>query len=699
MKGERLDILSSLLKVKRFYVLFFSLVTSLLAEVQFAAKKIVYFPDNKVVILKDSASARDKDNLLTADSIFFFEDSSLLKAYGHAMLITGKDSFFGDSLYYNTKMRSGYAFNGYTLKEKGKIWGKESYKDSLDNIYIRRGFYTTCDKNPPHYYFQSTYMKVIKKEMAIAKPVILKVHNVPLFYVPFWMFPVKEGRKSGFLTPHIGYNSSSGKYFRNLAYYLVINNYMDVTFSLDLIENVGIKGNVDLIYKLYKKLSGEVQYSRAENLWSGRRDWAIKGWHRQTLSHGVSLSARFDYLSSYDYLNQYSETVVEWLKKEMYSYITLTKSTPPVPVTLTLDDRIKPDKKQRESLLPLIQYSLPALHFLNLRASGSIMRKRYEDSIRTYYRQGLANHITTSYNITLLHYIRLQTGAQVSTNILPKDSLMQSYTLQKGISMQSSIATTLYGFSLFGLPFLHIKKFVHVFSPQASFGYTPYIHNDSVFFQYGSRYTPGKYLSLRITNSFLAKKDSTSLKLLDLNLSASYNFEQKKWSNIPVYFSLSQKLPVKIRGSFTFSPDSMNINNTSIYLNSNFSLKLPVTSFNYIPAKNDSERTKTEKSHNRLSISINYTISQNQTFTTQTLGISSNFRITPSITGSYALSYDLERGKFLNRTLNIKKDLHCWALTFSYNRYGDIWDYSFRLFIKKIPDIKIDKGFVKDILP
>ncbi len=686
--------------MKRVYVLFLSFVSFVSAEVQFAAKKITYFPDEKLIILRDSAFARDGTNILKADSILFFEDSSLLKAYGHAQLITGKDSFFGDSLYYNTKRHSGYAFEGYTIKEKGKIWGKEAYKDSLDNIYIKHGFYTTCDRDTPHYYFQSAYMKVIKKEMAIAKPVILKVHSVPLFYVPFWMFPVKDGRKSGFLTPHIGYNSRSGKYFRNLAYYFVINNYMDITFSVDIVENVGIKGNIDLIYKVYKRLSGEVQYSRAENLWAGKRDWSVKGWHRQNLPHHIYLSARFNYLSSYDYLNQYSETVVEWLKKEMYSYLTITKTNTLFPFTVTIDDRVKPDRKKRESLLPLIQYSFPTLGFLNLRASGSIIRKRYSDSTNTFYRQASTNNISLSYNTTLFHYIRIQTGAQSSLNLLPTDSLMRGYTLQKSARVQTALATTLYGFSIFGVPFLHIKKFIHVFSPQISFGYTPYMHNDSVFFQYGSLYTPGKFLNIRITNSYIAKKDSGNIKLLDINLSASYNFAQKKWSDIPLFFSLSPTLPVKIRGNLVIDAHKGHINNVQLYTSSGFSIKLPRTSFKEVVREADSSESKNgHPTNNRLSMSFNYILSKNNNFISQTLGISSNFRITPSITGSYALSYNLQKGKFLNRSLNIKKDLHCWALTFSYNKYGEIWDYSFRLFIKKIPDIKIDKGFIKDILP
>ncbi len=678
-----------------FIVLLLFPFSFLYSEIHFGAKEVIYLPSEKIVILKDSAWTFDKNNHLNADSIIYFEDSSLLKAFGHAILITGKDSFIGDSLYYDTNRKQGYAFNGYTLKEKGKIWGDQAYKDSSNNIYIKHGFYTTCDAKVPHYYFQSSYMKVVNKEMAIAKPVILKVHDVPLFYVPFWMFPVKKGRKSGFLTPSVGVNSSSGKYFRNLAYYLVINNYMDATLSLDLVENVGIRGNIDFVYKLYKRLGGEIKYSRAQNLWSGQTEWSINGWHKQNLPYKAHLSAKFDYVSSYDYLNQYSESVVEWLKKEMYSYLTITRNIYPIPFTITLDDRLKPDRKTRESLLPLVQYYSPAMKFLNIRLSGNLIRKRYEDTVNVYYRQGISNNISASYNLNFLKYIRFQTGLNSSLNILPVDTSMNNYTLQKSMRLSGALATTLYGFSVFGMPFIKVKKFVHILSPQVSFGYTPSMKNDSVFFQYGSLYREGRSLSIHINNTFLAKTDSGKVKLLDLNLSSSYDFTNKKWSKVPVNFSLSDKLPVKIRGNFTYSIDSGKVYNPSVYMSSNFSIKLPRTSF----MAESSEDTQSIKNTNKLHASISYNISRMSTYTTQTIALSSGFRITPTVSGGFNISYDLEKGKYLNKSFNLKKDLHCWELTFSYNKYGDIWDYSFRLFIKEIPDIKIDKGFIKDLLP
>ncbi len=692
--------LSSLkpLKLPIFSLIFLVAFNSIFAQdVYFGAHILKYFPQKSEVVLKDSAWIKDAHNTLFADSIAYFQDLNLIKAYGKAVLITGKDTFYGDSLYYNTKSKTGFAFNGYTIKEKGKIWGSAAYKDSADNVYIMDGYYTTCDNNPPHYFFQAKYMKVIRKEMAIAKPVILRVHSVPLFIVPFWMFPVKKGRKSGFLTPHIGYNSHNGKYFKNLAYYFVINNYMDVTASLDVVENIGVRGNIDFVYKIYKRLGGEIEYSHAENFWPRKREWSVKGWHRQNLPWKITLQAKMDYVSSYDYFNQYSEATVEWLKRELYSYVTVQRSLSPIPFTLTIDDRLKPDQRTRISLLPSFQYSFPTFSFLNLRLSGGILRKRLQDSSSIKVYEGMRNNISLGYNHTLLHYIRLSTNLNSAINILPSDTSNSKFTLQKSVSMQAGLSTTLYGFSIFGFPLLKIKKFVHTMSPAVNISFVPTINNDTVTFQYGTLYLPGKNLNLSIHNTFVAKTDSGKIPIMTLNLSTGYNFERKKWNNIPVTFSLSERLPVKIRGNAIYNTETRSIENPSIIATSFIKLPLPQTSFE--SAISDTNSNAVHKFANNLNLNFNYTITKTELFTTQTTSVSGGFRLTPTLTGNFSLSYDLGHGKFLSRSMSIKKDLHCWELTFSYNKYGSMWDYNFRLLIKKIPDIKVDKGFLKDLLP
>ena len=78
-------------------------------------------------------------------------------------------------------------------------------------------------------------MKIYLKDKLVAKPVVFYLRNVPVLALPFWVFPVKPGRHSGFLFPQfeLGLSNSAGQFIRNAGYYWAPNDYMDFTAGGD----------------------------------------------------------------------------------------------------------------------------------------------------------------------------------------------------------------------------------------------------------------------------------------------------------------------------------------------------------------------------------------------------------------------------------------------------------------------------------
>ena len=58
---------------------------------------------------------------------------------------------------------------------------------------------------------------------------------MPLLALPFYVFPIKPGRHSGFLFPQfeLGFNNRAGQYIRNAGYYWAPNDYFDLTVAGD----------------------------------------------------------------------------------------------------------------------------------------------------------------------------------------------------------------------------------------------------------------------------------------------------------------------------------------------------------------------------------------------------------------------------------------------------------------------------------
>ena len=77
--------------------------------------------------------------------------------------------------------------------------------------------------------------------------IVLKIKDIPVFYAPYFTFPLSRERKSGFLAPGIGKNSHGGVETR-LPYYWNIATNMDATITPRVLANSGVMGMLEFRY-------------------------------------------------------------------------------------------------------------------------------------------------------------------------------------------------------------------------------------------------------------------------------------------------------------------------------------------------------------------------------------------------------------------------------------------------------------------
>jgi hypothetical protein len=101
------------------------------------------------------------------------------------------------------------------------------------------GSITSCDLVEPHYHFQATEIKVVSKTIMVARPAVLYVSDVPVLWLPFIFQDMRQGRRSGILTPRFGIadiirtTPTYRRQIENVGYYFAINDYMDALVALD----------------------------------------------------------------------------------------------------------------------------------------------------------------------------------------------------------------------------------------------------------------------------------------------------------------------------------------------------------------------------------------------------------------------------------------------------------------------------------
>ena len=77
----------------------------------------------------------------------------------------------------------------------------------------------------PHYYFRAKKIKLVPNKLIVTGPANLCVGDIPTpLYIPFGIFPVKQGRRSGIIFPQFGEDARNGFFIKQGGYFFAINN-------------------------------------------------------------------------------------------------------------------------------------------------------------------------------------------------------------------------------------------------------------------------------------------------------------------------------------------------------------------------------------------------------------------------------------------------------------------------------------------
>jgi lipopolysaccharide assembly outer membrane protein LptD (OstA) len=272
--------------------------------VSYDAPRIEFIvPKNRIVLDRRSHLVY-KELELHARRVEFDSEKQTLVAEGEPKLVDKGDEVTGHLMTYDLESRTGTIYQAETMYEKALYHGERIRKVGDNELEVLDGSYSTCTLDPPHYRFASHKMKVYLRDKLVAQPVVFYIKNVPILALPFYVFPIKPGRHSGFLLPQteFGFNNASGRFVRNGGYYWAPNDYYDLTLAGDYYQNepswrLRGEGNYKLLYKFEGNLNGT--YSRSE-LQQGDQ-WNFNSTHTQEISPRTHLIANASFVSSRAY--------------------------------------------------------------------------------------------------------------------------------------------------------------------------------------------------------------------------------------------------------------------------------------------------------------------------------------------------------------------------------------------------------------
>lgn len=500
--------------------------------VDYSAKDSAVFDieGNKLYLYND-AVLKHKEFTLKAARIILSRETAIMEAYGipdtaNSGKYTGTPIFLeGDKRYdafkiiYNFNTRRGNITMGSTEIEGGFYLGETIKKVDEGTYFIKHGRYTTCDLPDPHYYFGSPKMKVLQGDKVIAEPVYLYIDDVPVFAIPFGIFPNHSGRSSGIISPVYGEDGTYGFYLAHLGYFWAINDYMDVALQ----GSYYTKGRIDLSgrfrYALKYKFNGQFDIGGSRIRLGEQNDldkqysdeWHIGLTHSQSFNPTTSLTANVNLLSSKTYYNNSTNNYNDLLQQNAISNVTLTKVWDGTPNSISLnyyrDQNLQTGEISEN--IPSVSFTRSQTFPFRGKNSDALNLKWYESISYTYNasllnvhtkrlekdvfgnesflinaRGGLKQSVTVSapvkagfFNISpFFSYSEVWQNKYVSKSVNPADSTIittehAGFKAFRYFNTGISLNTRIIG--LFNLNFLGIKGFRHTINPNITYSYQP----------------------------------------------------------------------------------------------------------------------------------------------------------------------------------------------------------------------------------
>lgn len=432
----------------------------------------------------------------------------------------GEEMFTYDTLKYNFKSKRAIVRNAHSKYGDGFVISEQVKRNPDESIYGLKSIYTTCNLDHPHFGIRAKKIKVIPGRIIASGPANLEIMDIPTpLFLPFGMFPIKQGQRSGFILPTYTLEERRGLGLQRGGYYFAVNDNLGIISQFDLYSKGSWSAYTSAQYAKRYQYSGtlslEYSYQKTGEAYEANssisREFKVNWGHQvDPKAHpGTTFSASVNFgTRNYNALN--GATIATNLDNQYLSSITYGKTWAGKPYSLTVSAR-----HSQSTLSGALSISLPEINF-NLGQFSPFQRKvmsgspRWYEKITVNYSVNAVNRLNTydslfslrtiafndmdngirhtasvqaTYNIFRyfnwninVPYNEYWNTRQLYTHYNPNTDKLDSTVLtgffaSRDFYVNSQLSTRIYGMKLFKKG--KIAGLRHVITPSAGFTYQP----------------------------------------------------------------------------------------------------------------------------------------------------------------------------------------------------------------------------------
>jgi lipopolysaccharide assembly outer membrane protein LptD (OstA) len=259
---------------------------------------------------------------LAADWIAFSAATHVGVAVGNVRLRDGTDLLTAEFAAVDLDQLVAVAADAeLRTEETGFVVRAETLRKTGDTTYsVEHGNFTTC-RCPPERDTRPWEVETARADVrvggyAVARGVVPRVLGVPVFYVPWLIFPVKTERQTGFLIPEVASGSRSGTEVE-APFFWAAREDLNLLLRPRWYEDRGLKSGVEYEYVFgeegtssggFTALPNDDDVDRVdpETRYSSDR-WSFWLQHQQPIAEGIRFGAYVVRASDNDYVVDFDD--------------------------------------------------------------------------------------------------------------------------------------------------------------------------------------------------------------------------------------------------------------------------------------------------------------------------------------------------------------------------------------------------------
>ena len=284
-------------------------------------------------LIGNKAGVSRDQTVLVGHTVVYSDSTKILIARGDTVILRDPEQQAADviargQMIYSLSLRRGCVTNISTAVESGEKWyveganacfvsdttrfATDTTRGRETAFYARNASLTSCDDSIPDYHFKAGQIKMVSKNLMVARPAVLYIGDVPILWLPFIFQDMRSGRRSGILTPRFGLSElfrnspTYRRHLENLGYYFAISDYMDAQIALDWRSGARpsegdpgwVQLNSELQYRwLDRFMTGRIALSHHAQR-DGNTNTALSWFHDQNFSQDSHLHADVNYVTN-----------------------------------------------------------------------------------------------------------------------------------------------------------------------------------------------------------------------------------------------------------------------------------------------------------------------------------------------------------------------------------------------------------------